>query len=152
MLMTSMAAISSRIFLDPMSAVMADPPAPAIMRAAATGEASLTMASTMAAPVRDWAPSCWLNDPTWRAMTIPKGMEIRTTGMLVTLAMNQHCSTYSLYQSLTNGVRRSPSRATENIFPVSRTIVCGLLTNADAISGAHPPVGVWPGQVRANCG
>ena len=69
---------------------MADPPAPAIMRAAATGAASRTMARTMAAPVADSAPSCRLKDPTCRAMTIPNGMEIRITGTLVTLAMNQH--------------------------------------------------------------
>jgi hypothetical protein len=55
--MTSMAAISSRILREPMSAVMAEPPAPAMSRAVATGAASRTMASTMAAPVADSAPS-----------------------------------------------------------------------------------------------
>ena len=49
--MTSMAAISSRILRLPRSAVMAEPPAPAMSSAVATGAASRTMASTMAAPV-----------------------------------------------------------------------------------------------------
>ena len=56
----------------------------------ATGAASRTMASTIAAPVEASAPSWRANDPTWRAMTIPNGMEMKMTGTLVTLAMNQH--------------------------------------------------------------
>ena len=54
---TSIAAISSRILREPRSAVMAEPPAPAISSAVATGAASRTIASTMAAPVFDSAPS-----------------------------------------------------------------------------------------------
>jgi hypothetical protein len=131
--MTSMAAISSRILRDPRSAVMAEPPAPAISRAVTTGAASRTMASTMAAPVADSAPSWRLNDPTCRAITMPKGMEMSITGRLVTLAMNQHCERYSRHQSRTKGVRRSPSSAMANMTPVSRTRVRGFSTNALAI-------------------
>src|SRR4051794_29253225 len=129
--MTSMAAISSRILRDPRSAVMALPPAPAMRRAAATGAASRTMASTMAAPVADSAPSWRLKLPTWRAMTIPNGMLTSITGMLVTLAMNQHWRRYSSHQSWTRWVLRRPSRQTANMFPVSRTTVSTLLTAGD---------------------
>ena len=61
--MTSMAEISSRIRRDPRSAHMAEPPAPAISRAVATGACSRTTASTMAAPSWDWAPICWSSEP-----------------------------------------------------------------------------------------
>jgi hypothetical protein len=101
MAITSMAAISSRMVRLPRSAVMAEPAAPATMMAVATGAASRTMASTMAAPVAASAPSWRLNDPTCRAMTMPKGIEIITTGMAVTLEMNQHWSRYSRHQSFT---------------------------------------------------
>src|SRR5712692_2055286 len=97
---TCRASISSRILREPISAVIAAPPAPAIMSAAATGDASRTMASTMAEPVAAVAPSCLLNEPTWRAITAPNGMEIRMLGMLVTLAMNQHWSMYSRHHVL----------------------------------------------------
>ena len=59
---------------------MADPPAPAISSAVATGACSRTTASTMAAPSWDWAPICWSSDPTSSAMTMPKGMESRISG------------------------------------------------------------------------
>ena len=97
-------------------------------RAVATGAASRTMASTMAAPVEDSAPSWRANEPTWRAITIPNGMETKTTGMLVTLAMNQHCRRYSFHQCRTPGMWRMPSRETANMLPVSRTTNWGLAT------------------------
>ena len=42
---------------------MADPPAPAMSSAVATGACSRTTASTMAAPSWDWAPICWRSEP-----------------------------------------------------------------------------------------
>ena len=111
---------------------MAEPPAPAMSRAVATGAASRTMASTMAAPVADSAPSWRLNDPTCRAITIPNGMEMRITGRLVTLAMNQHWRRYSFHQSRILGMSRMPSRATANMLPVSRMRVWGLSRKAVA--------------------
>ncbi len=85
---TSSAEISSRILRDPRSAVIAEPPAPEISSAVATGAASRTMARTMAAPVPDSAPSWRAKLPTCRAMTMPKGIDTRMTGSVVTLAMN----------------------------------------------------------------
>src|SRR3546814_14565501 len=90
-------------------------------RAVATGAASRTMASTIAAPVVDSAPSWREKSPTCSAITAPKGMEISTDGMLVTFAMNQHWRRYSCHQERTSQVRRRPSRDTANRFPVSRT-------------------------------
>ena len=90
--MTSIAEISSRIRRDPRSAHMAEPPAPAMSRAVATGACSRTTASTIAAPSWDWAPICWSSEPTSRAMTMPKGIETRISGSVVTRARNQHWS------------------------------------------------------------
>ena len=59
--MTCMAAISSRVVRLPRSAVMAVPPAAAIMNVVPSGPASRTMASTSADP---WADSA----PNWRVM------------------------------------------------------------------------------------
>ena len=136
--MTSMAAISSRILRLPRSAVMAEPPAPAMSRAVATGAASRTMASTMAAPVVDSAPSWRLNVPTCRAMTMPNGIEMRITGMQVTLAMNQHWRRYSCHHFRTSQVRRNPSREMANRLPVSRTRNCTLpIIGATVASDRH---------------
>ena len=71
---------------------MADPAAPAMIRAEAIGAASRTVASTAVAPANDWAPSCPVRLPTWRAMTAPNGIEIRIVGIIVTLVTNQACS------------------------------------------------------------
>src|SRR4051794_16451575 len=119
-----MAAISSRILRDPRSAVMADPPAPAMSSAVATGDASRTMASTIAAPVVDSAPSWRENVPTCSAMTAPHGIEMRTLRSVVTLAMNQHRRRYSFHQCLTAHVGRRPSREIANSFLVSRPTNC----------------------------
>ena len=56
--MTSMAVISSRMRRAPRSAHMAEPPAPAIIRAVAMGACSRTTASTRAEPRWASAPSC----------------------------------------------------------------------------------------------
>jgi hypothetical protein len=77
---------------EPRSAVIAEPPAPAISSAVATGADSRTTARTMAAPMWASAPSCFGNEPTCSAMITPNGIEISTTGSIVTFAMNQHCS------------------------------------------------------------
>src|SRR3546814_236060 len=145
--MTSMAARSSRILRAPMSAVIADPPAPAMSRAVATGAASRTMASTIAAPVVDSAPSWREKSPTCSAITAPKGMEISTDGMLVTFAMNQHWRRYSCHQERTSQVRRRPSRDTANRFPVSRTTNWTLPIIVGAQSDREDGVGVG-GAVR----
>ena len=52
----------------------------------------------MAAPVVDSAPSWRENAPTCRAITAPNGIEMSTTGTLVTFAMNQHWRRYSFHQ------------------------------------------------------
>jgi hypothetical protein len=70
----------------------------------ATGAASRTIASTIAEPVPDSAPNCLAKEPTWRAITMPNGMEMKMTGTLVTLAMNQHCRKNSRHHCLTCGV------------------------------------------------
>src|SRR3954452_6995787 len=124
--MTSIAAISSRILREPRSAVIAEPPAPAMSSAVATGDASRTMASTIAAPVVDSAPSWRENVPTWSAITAPNGIEISTAGRLHTFAMNQHWRRYSFHQCLRSHVRRTPSSEIANRFPVSRTMNCTL--------------------------
>src|SRR5581483_3157892 len=122
--MTSMAAISSRILREPRSAVIAEPPAPAISNAVATGDASRTMASTIAAPVFDSAPSWRENVPTCSAITAPNGMEMRMLGSVVTFAMNQHWRMYSFHQCFTSHERRTPSSETAKRLPVSRTRNC----------------------------
>src|SRR5438477_9846437 len=147
--MTSIAAISSRILREPRSAVMADPPAPAISNAVATGEASRTMASTMAAPVANSAPSWWLSAPTCNAMTAPNGIEMRTAGSEHTLAMNQHWRRYSCHQCLTSHVLRSPSSEIAKRFPDSRTrnwtlpITSAVRTSEGEASDGHDLVGVF---------
>src|SRR5437868_2842808 len=118
---TSIAAISSRILRDPRSAVMAEPPAPAMRSAVATGDASRTIASTIAAPVADSAPSWRFNVPTCSAMTAPNGMAMSTLGSVHTLEMNQHWFKYSFHQCLTSHVRRSASSEIANKLPASRT-------------------------------
>jgi hypothetical protein len=75
-----------------MSAQIAEPPAPAISRATMSGLACWTTASTLAAPVKDSAPSCCVSEPTWRVITAPNGIDTSMEGRIVTLAMNQNCS------------------------------------------------------------
>ena len=71
---TSIASISSRILRAPRSAQIAEPPAPAMSSAVTIGLASRTIASTLAAPVNDWAPIWRVRLPSCRAMTAPNGM------------------------------------------------------------------------------
>ena len=78
-----------------MSEQIADPAAPAMIRAAAIGAASRTTASTELAPAKDWAPSWPVRLPTCSEITAPNGMETRIVGMRVTLVMNHACSTNS---------------------------------------------------------
>ena len=59
-------------------------------------------------------------------MTAPNGIEMRITGRLVTLAMNQHWRRYSRHHARTSHVRRKPSSEMANRFPVSRTRNCTL--------------------------
>ena len=108
--MTSMALISSLMRRDPRSAHMADPPAPAMSSAVATGACSRTTASTMAAPNWDWAPICWSSEPTSSAMTMPKGMDSRISGSVVTRARNQHWSKNSVTGTPLSGPAAAPRR------------------------------------------
>ena len=64
-----------------------------------------------AAPVNDWAPSCRVSVPSWRAMTAPNGIETRAVGTMVTEAMNQHCWMNSLTWNGRFGSARKTSRA-----------------------------------------
>ena len=119
--MTSMASSSSRMRREPRSAHMADPPAPAMSRAVATGACSRTTARTMAAPSWDWAPICCNSDPTSRAMTMPKGIDTKMRGSVVTRARNQHWSRNSPTGRPRRKSRRMDSSATANMAPTSRT-------------------------------
>src|SRR3954449_7875839 len=92
---TSIASISSRILRAPMSLQIAEPAAPAMMRAAAIGAASRTVASTAVAPAKDCAPSWPVRLPTCSEMTAPNGIDTRIVGISVTLVMNHACSTNS---------------------------------------------------------
>ena len=100
---------------------MADPPAPAIRSAVATGASSRTTARTMAAPMCACAPSWVRNDPTCSEMIMPNGIEMRITGAVVTLARNQIWERNSSRgQGLRNTVWTA-SRPTEDILPNSLT-------------------------------
>ena len=70
---------------------MAEPPAPAISNAVATGPASRTTARTEAEPTNDWAPNWRIRLLICSAITAPKGMATSAVGMIVTEAMNQAC-------------------------------------------------------------
>jgi hypothetical protein len=109
--MTSMAASSSRMLRAPMSAVIAEPPAPAISSAAAIGAASRTTPTITAAPVSDSAPSWRVSWPIWREMVAPSGTAMSITGVVVTLIRNRHWSTNSGHHRPISHVRRSPSSA-----------------------------------------
>ena len=100
---------------------MADPPAPAMRSAVATGACSRTTANTMAAPSWDCAPICCRSEPTSRAMTIPNGMDSRIKGSVVTRARNQHWSKNSETGMPLSGACRRASEAVANMLPVSRT-------------------------------
>src|SRR2546423_280240 len=89
---TCIASSSSRIFREPRSAQIAEPPAPAISSAVTIGLASLITASTAAEPVNPCAPSWRLTEPSWSALTAPNGIETSAVGRIVTLARNQACS------------------------------------------------------------
>ena len=60
------------------------------------------------------------------------------TGMLVTLAMNQHWPMYSFHHCFTSHVRRKPSMAIANMLPVSRTTKAGFAVMAFAIRRSSP--------------
>ena len=92
-----MASISSRILRAPRSEQIAEPAAPAMIRAAAIGAASRTVASTAVAPAKDSAPSCPVRLPTCSEITAPKGTETRIVGTSVTLVMNHACSMNSAH-------------------------------------------------------
>lgn len=119
--MTSIASSSSRILREPRSAQIADPAAPEISSATMIGLACWITASTLAPPVKDWAPSCWVREPTWRAMTAPNGMETRAAGRIVTLATNQNCSMNSRTWNGLRKIARATATARAKSFPVSRS-------------------------------
>ena len=147
--MTSIALISSRMRRDPRSAHIADPPAPAMSSAVATGACSRTTANTMAAPSCDCAPICWRSEPTSSAMTMPKGMERRIRGSVVTRARNQHWSKNSETGTPLSGACRRASNAVANMLPVSRTAeailpssVIGRLGPGSVAVASRRPLGV----------
>ena len=128
---------------------MAEPPAPAMSSAVATGACSRTTARTMAAPSWDWAPICWSNEPTSSAITMPKGMDRRISGSVVTRARNQHWSKNSATGTPLRGAWRSASNAVANMLPVSRTAVAnfpssvsGLLGRGSTVTASSRPLGV----------
>ena len=106
---TSIASISSRILRAPRSEQIAEPAAPAMIRAAAMGAASRTTASTAVAPANDWAPSWPVRLPTWSEITAPNGIETKIVGIRVTLVMNHACSMNSRIWNLVVKVRLTTS-------------------------------------------
>ena len=137
---TSIASISSRILRAPRSEQMADPAAPAMMRAAAIGAASRTTARTAVAPAKDWAPSCPVRLPTCREMTAPKGMLTKIVGISVTLVMNHACSMNSRSWKRVVKMRRVTSTTIAAISPGPRTTEAALTAIRDlpiACGGAH---------------
>src|SRR5579884_832599 len=143
--MTSMADISSRMRRLPRSAHMADPPAPAISRAVATGASSRTTARTIDAPSCDWEPICWRREPTSRAITSPKGIDTRISGTVVTRARNQHWSRNSLSGKVRGRKSRIDSRARANMLPVSRRAPVALTLADVATAILAFPGSVWVG-------
>ena len=133
---TSMACISSRIVREPMSAQMAEPPAPEISSATMIGLACWTTASTLAAPVNDSAPSCWVSEPTCSVITAPNGIATSAVGRIVTLAMNQNCSISSRAWNGRLNVSRITLAASANRLPVCRSapapgkLTSGLVTGS----------------------
>ena len=129
---------------------MADPPAPAMSSAVATGACSRTTASTMAAPSWDWAPICWSSEPTSSAMTMPKGMDSRMSGSVVTRARNQHWSKNSVTGTPLRGAWRRASKAVANMLPVSRTVAGDLAVVASAAgsAGQHGRGTAWRPPAR----
>ena len=115
-----MAEISSLIRRDPRSEHMAEPPAPAMIRAAVTGAVSRTTATTRAAPICELAPNCCSSEPTSREMTRPSGTAMRMSGRVQTRTRNQHCSKNS---ARGKGSLAGTSRARANMLPVSLTSV-----------------------------
>ena len=115
---TSIASISSRILRAPRSAQIAEPPAPAISSAVTIGLASRRTASTDADPVKDWAPSCRVSEPSCSAMTAPKGIATSAVGRIVTLAMNQVCWMNSRTWNGRLGSARMTSRAKAKRLPL----------------------------------
>src|SRR6266516_632439 len=138
---TSIASISSRILRLPRSAQIAEPPAPAMSRAQTIGLASRMMASTLAAPVNDCAPSCRVRLPSCRAMTAPNGIATSAVGRIVTLAMNHACWMNSRNWNGRRNVSRPTSRNRANKRPLCRTPATG---ESAAISAVPVLPGVEP--------
>ena len=117
--MTRMASISSRMRREPRSAQIAAPPAPAITRLVTMGAACWTTASTLAAPVKDCAPTWTVRVPSWSAMTAPNGMATRIAGIQETLTTNQNCSRVSRAANGRRKVARVASSARAKTSPVA---------------------------------
>jgi hypothetical protein len=153
---TRIAAISSRMVRDPSSAQIAAPPAPAITSVVTIGAACWTMASTLAAPVKDCAPSWVVRVPSWSAITAPSGIEIRIAGTQETLTTNQNCSSVSLARKGRRKRARSVSSASAKRLPVAFSERTGRLGRAterawsDSSSSATYK-GAPPEATRARC-
>ncbi len=146
---TSIASISSRMVRAPMSAQMADPPAPATSNATTSGLACCTVASTLPAPVYDCAPSCFASEPNCIEMTAPNGIATNAVGRIVTLAMNQACWMNSRNWNGRWNTPRATSSPSANKRPVSRSIpapgilaveageLIGFLAGAEVVGGSR---------------
>ena len=116
-----MASSSSRIFREPRSAQIAEPPAPAMTSAVTIGPASRTTARTDAAPVNDWAPSWRTRDPSCSEMTAPNGIETSAAGRIETELMNQACWMNSRTWNGRRGTDRRVSRQKAKNVPACPT-------------------------------
>ena len=133
-----MASISSRILRAPMSEQIADPAAPAMIRAAAIGAASRTTARTAVAPANDWAPSCPVRLPTCSEMTAPNGIETRIVGISVTLVMNHACSMNSRPWNGVVNVALVTSTIMAASSPGPRTTEAALNATLHLLVGPYP--------------
>jgi hypothetical protein len=95
--MTSRAEISSRMVRAPRSEQMADPPAPARIRAVMIGAASRTVPMASTAPTKELAPIELARPPTSSTRTMPNGMAMSTVGRTETEIRNHACSANSCH-------------------------------------------------------
>ncbi|SIL43215.1 Uncharacterised protein [Mycobacteroides abscessus subsp. abscessus] len=95
--MTSMASVSSRMVREPRSAVMAEPTAADISRAATRDAACLMMAMPLAAPASEVAPTCPASSANWIESVTPMGSVTRMTGTTAVPAWKAPCRTNSCH-------------------------------------------------------
>ena len=104
------------------------------------GAACWTIATTLPAPVWDWAPNWRVSSESSSAMVAPNGMVNSAVGSAETLVTNQACSMNSRTWKGRRNVATATSRPRANSRPVSTSTTRpgNVLTMADpAVSG--PP-------------